>query len=85
MYTHEELSKIAEILEKWPNVQIIADEVYEHLTFDNRPMLSIANYGNLWDRCLTISSAGKLFSVTGWKTGWGIGGENVVRKVTSAK
>ena len=49
---------------------VIADEVYEHLTFDGLRHVPIATLPGMRDRTVTISSAGKTFSVTGWKIGW---------------
>lgn len=85
VFTHEELKKLAEVLGRWPDVAVVADEVYEHITFDNRPHLSLCDYDDLWKRTITISSAGKIFSITGWKTGWAVGGEEVIRKMVTAK
>lgn len=85
VFTADELQRIANILKKWPNVAIVADEVYEHITFDHRPHLSLCDFGDLWDRTVTISSAGKIFSVTGWKTGWAVGGQDLIRKMNTAK
>lgn len=85
VFTREELEKIHDILQKWPNVEIIADEVYEHILFDGREHVSLCDIGNLWERTITLSSAGKIFSITGWKTGWAIGGPEVIRKMVNAK
>ena len=49
---------------------VISDEVYEHLIFDGRTHTPIATLPGMRDRTITISSAGKTFSVTGWKIGW---------------
>jgi N-succinyldiaminopimelate aminotransferase len=49
---------------------VISDEVYEHLIFDGRTHTPIASLPGMRERTLTISSAGKTFSVTGWKIGW---------------
>mmetsp|Transcript_12886 Transcript_12886/g.12975 ORF Transcript_12886/g.12975 Transcript_12886/m.12975 type:complete len:308 (+) Transcript_12886:302-1225(+) len=84
VFTRQEIEKIVEILEKWPNVCIISDEVYEYITYDGREHISIANFGNLWDRTVVFGSAGKIFSVTGWKTGWAIGGASAIKKITTA-
>jgi len=48
---------------------IVTDEVYEHLTF-GAPHIPIATLPGAWERTVTISSAGKTFSLTGWKVGW---------------
>jgi kynurenine--oxoglutarate transaminase/cysteine-S-conjugate beta-lyase/glutamine--phenylpyruvate transaminase len=79
MFSRSELAQIAEIVAKWPQVVVISDEVYEHMTYDE-PHVSIATLSEeIWQRTLTISSAGKTFSITGWKIGWLIGPEHLVR------
>ena len=83
VYSHEEMTQIAAILAKWPNVNIICDEVYEHIVFSGS-LRSLATYGDLWQRTVTLSSAGKIFSLTGWKTGWAVGGADVIRKLATA-
>jgi N-succinyldiaminopimelate aminotransferase len=52
------------------NLVVVADEVYEHLLFDGRTHTPIATLPGMRERTVTISSAGKTFSVTGWKIGW---------------
>lgn len=64
---------------------IVTDEVYEHLLFDGRQHTTIAQVAAAADRCLTISSAGKTFSVTGWKTGWISGPAHLIDAVATVK
>lgn len=52
------------------NVLLISDEVYEHIVFDDQKILSAARYPQLMDRTLIVASFGKLFHITGWKTGY---------------
>ena len=49
---------------------VVTDEVYEHLVFDGVPHIPVATLPGMADRTITISSAGKTFSATGWKVGW---------------
>src|SRR5450631_158763 len=49
---------------------VVTDEVYEHLVFDGRTHIPVATLPAMADRTITISSAGKTFSATGWKVGW---------------
>ena len=72
MFTKEEMEKIAEVMKRHPQVVIIADEVYEHIVFDEEtsPHISFATIDGMFDRTLTLSSSGKTFSNTGWKIGW---------------
>lgn len=63
---------------------VVTDEVYEHLTF-GQPHLPLATLPGMAERTVTISSAGKSFSVTGWKVGWASGPAHLVAAVEGAK
>ncbi|HEY0903206.1 MAG TPA: pyridoxal phosphate-dependent aminotransferase [Marmoricola sp.] len=63
---------------------VVTDEVYEHLTF-GAEHVPIATLPGMFERTVTISSAGKTFSVTGWKVGWASGPEHLVAAVEAAK
>jgi len=69
VFTEHELRAIADLAVEHDLV-VIADEVYEHLTFDDHRHVPMATLPGMRDRTITISSAGKTFSVTGWKIGW---------------
>lgn len=64
---------------------VVTDEVYEHLTFDGVAHVPLATLPGMAQRTLTISSAGKTFSVTGWKIGWVTGPAELVAAVRAAK
>ncbi|MFI6829346.1 pyridoxal phosphate-dependent aminotransferase [Kribbella sp. NPDC050241] len=64
---------------------VITDEVYEHLVYDGLRHTPLASYDGMAERTVSISSAGKTFSVTGWKIGWVTGAPSVVTAVTTAK
>ena len=64
---------------------VVTDEVYEHMAFDGRPHVPMATLPGMAERTLTISSAGKTFSVTGWKVGWIHGPSELVAAVKAAK
>ncbi|MDA0633916.1 pyridoxal phosphate-dependent aminotransferase [Nonomuraea sp. MCN248] len=69
VFTREELTLIAELCREHDLVAV-TDEVYEHLTFDGVGHVPLATLPGMRERTVMISSAGKTFSVTGWKTGW---------------
>ncbi len=77
------LARIVEVCARH-EVLILSDEVYEHLVYDgrHRPLASVPHG---WDRTLTVSSAGKSFSLTGWKVGWATGPADLVDAVYSVK
>jgi N-succinyldiaminopimelate aminotransferase len=64
---------------------IVTDEVYEHLVFDGVRHVPIATEPGAWERTLSISSAGKTFSTTGWKIGWISGPADLVDAVLAVK
>ncbi len=69
VFTPDELEIVANLAREHDLV-VICDEVYEHLTFDGRRHVPLATLPGMRERTVTISSAGKTFSVTGWKIGW---------------
>lgn len=83
VFTRAELAMIAELCIEH-DVIVIADEVYEHLTFDHNQHIPIATLPGMFERTITVSSAGKLFSMTGWKIGWVSGPADLVEGVGRA-
>jgi aspartate/methionine/tyrosine aminotransferase len=69
VFSEEEMRLIAEMCRKY-DALAITDEVYEHLVFDGCKHTYMATLEGMRDRTITISSASKTFSVTGWKAGW---------------
>lgn len=82
VFGREELGWIAEQAITHDAI-VVSDEVYEHMIFDGREHTPIASLPGMWDRTITISSAGKTFSVTGWKVGWATGPAHLVDAVAS--
>lgn len=80
VFTRQELTLIAELCIEH-DVTVISDEVYEHLIFANAEHIPIASLPGMFERTVTVSSAGKLFSATGWKVGWVYGPPDLVEGV----
>lgn len=83
VFTREELSLIAELCIEH-DVTVISDEVYEHLLFSQAQHVPIATLPGMFERTVTVSSAGKLFSATGWKIGWVSGPPDLIEGVGRA-
>jgi N-succinyldiaminopimelate aminotransferase len=81
--TRAELEAVAAVAIEHDLV-VVTDEVYEHLTFDHQHV-PLATLPGMFERTLTISSAGKTFSLTGWKVGWASGPADLVAAVEGAK
>jgi N-succinyldiaminopimelate aminotransferase len=79
----DELQAVADLaIER--DVIVVTDEVYEHMAYDVQH-IPLATLPGMADRTLTISSAGKTFSFTGWKVGWAVGPADLVTAVRTAK
>ena len=81
--TRDELQIIANIAIKHDLI-VVTDEVYEHLAFD-RPHIPLATFPGMRERTLSVSSAGKTFSFTGWKVGWATGSPELIEAVKTTK
>jgi N-succinyldiaminopimelate aminotransferase len=81
--TRSELEAVAAVAVKH-DLLVVTDEVYEHMVFDGEHV-PLATLPGMWERTVTISSAGKTFSFTGWKIGWATGPAELVTAVRTAK
>jgi N-succinyldiaminopimelate aminotransferase len=84
VFDADELAVLAELCRRHDLVAV-TDEVYEHLTFDGCRHVPLATLPGMAERTLTISSAGKSFSFTGWKVGWVSGPPELVAAVRTVK
>ncbi|ELS55091.1 pyridoxal phosphate-dependent aminotransferase [Streptomyces viridochromogenes] len=82
--TRAELAAIAELAVE-RDLLVVTDEVYEHLVFDDAEHLPLAGFPGMRERTVTIGSAGKSFSFTGWKVGWITAAPGLVAAARSAK
>ncbi|XP_072014497.1 kynurenine aminotransferase-like isoform X2 [Amphiura filiformis] len=71
VFNREELEMIANLCKKH-NVLCVSDEVYEYMVYEGQKQIRMATLPDMWERTITVCSAGKIFSVTGWKLGWAI-------------
>jgi N-succinyldiaminopimelate aminotransferase len=80
---HSELELLARFLTRY-DAYAICDEVYEHLVFDGRSHIPLMTLPGMRERCVRVGSAGKMFSLTGWKIGWVCGSAKLVEVITKA-
>ncbi|HEX4635221.1 MAG TPA: aminotransferase [Rhizomicrobium sp.] len=81
--SREELDALARVV-TGTDIAVICDEVYEHLVYDGKPHIPFATLPGMRQRTVKIGSAGKIFSLTGWKVGWVMGPRELVSVVTKA-
>ncbi|KAF8165207.1 pyridoxal phosphate-dependent transferase [Crassisporium funariophilum] len=83
VFTRAELQAIADIAEEF-NLLVMADEVYDCLVYDGKEHVRIATLPGMWDRTVTVGSAGKAFAATGWRIGWLIGPRSIIQPTLAA-
>ena len=69
VYNRSEMEKIAAIVAKHEGLFIISDEIYEHIIFDGEH-ISMASFGNIYDRVITVNGVSKGYAMTGWRIGY---------------
>jgi aspartate aminotransferase len=78
VYNREEMTALGKVLQKHPNIYIVADEIYEHINFSGT-FCSIASIPGLFDRTVTVNGVAKAFAMTGWRIGY-IGAPEFIAK-----
>jgi aspartate aminotransferase len=78
VYSREELTALAVVLEKHPQIFVVSDEIYEHINFSGT-FCSIASIPGMLDRTITVNGVAKAFAMTGWRIGY-IGAPEFIAK-----
>jgi N-succinyldiaminopimelate aminotransferase len=83
VFDRSELDLLAGLLKRY-DALAVCDEVYEHLVFDGRAHVPLISLPGMRERCVRVGSAGKMFSLTGWKIGWIAGPARLVQVISKA-
>ncbi|WP_338378413.1 pyridoxal phosphate-dependent aminotransferase [uncultured Flavobacterium sp.] len=78
VYNCEELTALAKVLEKYPNIYVVSDEIYEHINFSGT-FCSIASIPGMFEKTITVNGVAKAFAMTGWRIGY-IGASEIIAK-----
>ena len=78
VYSREELTALAKVLEKYPNIFVVSDEIYEHINFSGT-FCSIGSIPGMFERTITVNGVAKAFAMTGWRIGY-IGAPEFIAK-----
>ena len=78
VYSKEELRALADVLQKYPNIFVVSDEIYEHINFKG-DHYSMAQFADMYDRTITVNGVSKAFAMTGWRIGY-IGAPDVIAR-----
>ncbi|MFL0353961.1 pyridoxal phosphate-dependent aminotransferase [Xanthomarina sp. GH4-25] len=79
LYSTEELRALADVLQKYPDIYVVSDEIYEHINFTTEGHASMAQFDDMFDRTVTVNGVSKAFAMTGWRIGY-IGAPEVIAR-----
>ena len=80
-YSERDIREIAKVLEKHPQVYILSDDIYEHVTYEGFKFFTIAQIESLKDRVLTMNGVSKAYSMTGWRIGYAAGPKEIIKAI----
>lgn len=83
VFSRAELGALSEVVRRY-NLTVLSDEVYEWMVYPPAEHVRIATLPGMWERTVTLGSAGKTFSVTGWKIGWAIAPQSLIHAIVMA-
>lgn len=69
VYTEDEFRALAKVLEKYPDIYILSDEIYEHINYGEK-VFSFAAIESMYNRTITVNGVAKAFAMTGWRIGY---------------
>ncbi len=78
VYNREELTALAKVIKKHPNIFVVSDEIYEHINFSGN-FCSMASIDGMYERTITVNGVSKAFAMTGWRIGY-IGAPEFIAK-----
>ena len=68
----QKIKKLVKLLEQFPNIAILSDEIYSKIIFDDQKMPSLLKYESIRDRLIVLDGWSKTFCMTGWRLGWSV-------------
>ncbi len=86
VYTIKELTEICKILESFPDVNIISDDIYEHIIYDNLQFRNVVQINpSLKNRTLIVNGVSKSYAMTGWRIGYGAANETIIKAMLAVQ
>ena len=70
IYSAAELRGLADVLQKYPQIVVVSEEIYEHINYGVTAHASMASFEDMYDRTITVNGVAKAFAMTGWRIGY---------------
>ncbi|MFP3031880.1 MAG: pyridoxal phosphate-dependent aminotransferase [Wolbachia sp.] len=83
VYTYDELKSIARVLLKHPHVNVVTDDIYEHIIYDEKFFTIAKIEPKLYDRVFVVNGVSKAYAMTGWRIGYIAGRSDIVKAIST--
>ena len=80
-YTEQEIKNLAQVLKRKPHVNVLSDDIYEHVTYDGFKFFTIAQIPELKNKVVTMNGVSKSYAMTGWRIGYAAGDKEVIKAI----
>jgi len=80
-YTEQEIKNLAQVLRRKPHVNILSDDIYEHVIYDGFKFFTIAQIPELKNKVVTMNGVSKSYAMTGWRIGYAAGDKEVIKAI----
>ena len=80
-YSEQEIKNLAHVLKRKPHVNVLSDDIYEHITYEGFKFFTIAQIPELKNKVVTMNGVSKSYAMTGWRIGYAAGDKEVIKAV----
>ena len=81
-YTEQEIKNLAQVLKRKPHVNVLSDDIYEHITYEGFKFFTIAQIPELKNKVVTMNGVSKSYAMTGWRIGYAAGDKEVIKAIS---
>ena len=80
-YSEQEIKNLSQVLKRNPHVNILSDDIYEHITYDGFKFFTIAQIPELKNKVVTMNGVSKSYAMTGWRIGYAAGDKEIIKAI----
>ena len=80
-YSELEIKNLSQVLKRNPHVNILSDDIYEHITYDNFKFFTIAQIPEIKNKVITMNGVSKSYAMTGWRIGYAAGDKDIIKAI----
>jgi len=80
-YSEQEIKNLSQVLKRNPHVNILSDDIYEHITYDDFKFFTIAQIPEIKNKVITMNGVSKSYAMTGWRIGYAAGDKDIIKAI----